>query len=149
MPALTIENILLAIPFYFPNNDLASPCIYSVCYACFMGEFSHTNSNQFPTKGNAMPEKDNNEFEFIDANSIEFVKRGRKSNVSPKLVNALSQLTKGKALAIPSMKLDPNASNYANEKARISSQIRTACRMANLEGFRILWAPNGVPQVVA
>lgn len=149
MPALTIENILLAIPFYFHNNYLASPCIYSVCYALYMGEFSHTNSNQFPLKGDAMPEKDTNEFEFIDANSIEFVKRGRKSNVSPKLVDALSQLTKGKALAIPSMKLDPNASNYSNEKARISSQIRTACRMANLEGFRILWAPNGVPQVVA
>lgn len=88
-----------------------------------------------------------NEFEFIDANEIEFVKRGRKSNVDPKLVTMLSQLPKGKAVAIPSMKADPSAENYKTEKARISSQIRSACNQANLNQFRILWTPNGVPQV--
>lgn len=90
-----------------------------------------------------------NEFEVVNANDIQFVKRGRKSNANPALIEALKGLQKGQALVVSNMKADPKSENYGTEKSRISSQIRTACRQANLTGFRILWTPNGVPQVVA
>ena len=51
-------------------------------------------------------------------------------------------------MALNSLKVDPKATNFANEKARIASQIRTACREAKLTNYRILWSPQGVPQVV-
>lgn len=88
------------------------------------------------------------DFEFINAEDISFVKRGRKSNVNPKLIEALKTLTKGKAIAIKSFSLDTNAENFKTEKARISSQIRSACVEANLTHFSIRWSPNGTPQVV-
>jgi hypothetical protein len=89
------------------------------------------------------------EFEVVNADDIQFVKRGRKSNANPALIEALKGLKKGQALVVSNMKADPKSENYGTEKSRISSQIRTACRQANLTGFRILWTPTGVPQVVA
>lgn len=87
-------------------------------------------------------------FVYVDADEITYVKRGRKAKANPELIEALKAIPEGKALAIPSMKVDPSAADFKNEKARISSQIRTACTSANLKGFRILWSPQGVPQVV-
>lgn len=91
---------------------------------------------------------DDNEFEFIDSSEIEFVRRGRKSNIDPTLVAKLSTLPKGKAVALTSLRQDPKAQTYKTDKARVSSQIRTACQSAGLDSFRILWSPQGVPQVV-
>lgn len=88
------------------------------------------------------------EFEFIKAEEVSFVKRGRKSQVDSALVSALKSLSKGQAIAIKKFSLDTNAENYKTEKARISSQIRSACSAANLTNFSIRWSPNGVPQVV-
>lgn len=95
-----------------------------------------------------MSKPTSSDFEIIEVSQVEFVKRGRKSTVSPALIEALRALPKGSALAIKSHKADPSAPNFANEKSRLASQIRTACREAGLEGFRILWSPQGVPQVV-
>lgn len=88
-------------------------------------------------------------FVIVDAAEISFVKRGRKAIADPELVATLKQLANGQALRIVSMQLDPNSANYANEKSRIASQIRTACKAANLTGFSIKWSPEGIPQVVA
>ncbi len=88
------------------------------------------------------------EFEFINAEEVSFVKRGRKSNVDSALVSALMSLPKGQAIAIKKFSLDVNSDTYKTEKARVSSQIRTACSAANLTNFSIRWSPNGVPQVV-
>lgn len=99
------------------------------------------------TKG-AKPEAISEDFVYIDENEISFVKRGRKAKADPELIKMLSGIPNGKGLAITKMKLDPNAENYKTEKARIASQIRTACAAANLKSFRILWSPQGVPQVV-
>lgn len=96
----------------------------------------------------AKPAANGEDFLIIDANEISFVKRGRKAMADPKLIEALKAIPNGKALAIASMKLDPTSVDYKTEKARIASQIRTACAAANLKGFRILWSPQGVPQVV-
>jgi len=87
-------------------------------------------------------------FSYIDASEISFVKRGRKAIANPELIEALAKLPIGKAIAINNMKVDPKANTFANDKARISSQIRTACASANLTTFRIMWTANGVPQVV-
>ena len=88
------------------------------------------------------------DFEIVDASSVQFVKRGRKSIADPKLVNALKGLGKGKAMVITPLRQDPKSATYANDKARVASQIRTACKSANLSDFSIRWSPDGVPQVV-
>lgn len=95
-----------------------------------------------------MPSPTDGGFEFIDASAVEYVRRGRKSNVDPKLIEVLAKLPKGKAIALPSMKQDPTSDTYKTDKARISSQIRSACQSAGVANFRILWSPQGVPQVV-
>ena len=85
---------------------------------------------------------------YVDADSIQYVKRGRKANLDQGLVDKLKGLPAGKALVISSLKQDPSATTYANDKARVGSSIRTACKAAGLTGYRILWSPQGVPQVV-
>ncbi len=96
-----------------------------------------------------MSTKPNNgdEFEIVSSSSIQFVKRGRKSVADEKLIDKLRTLTKGNAMVIHKMKQDPTSTSYANDKARIASQIRTACKTAGLVGFSIVWSPEGVPQV--
>ena len=88
------------------------------------------------------------DFEIVDSSSVHFVKRGRKSVADPKLVNALKGLGKGKAMIIATLKQNPKSDTYANDKARVGSQIRTACKSAGLSDFSIRWSPDGVPQVV-
>jgi len=97
---------------------------------------------QKPTNGKA------DDYEVVDAESIQYVKRGRKANLDGELVAKLRDLPVGKALVISSLQQNPAASTYANDKARIGSSIRTACKAAGLTGYRILWSPQGVPQVV-
>lgn len=93
------------------------------------------------------PNDDDFSFEIVETNSIQFAKRGRKSNVDPKLVEALSKLPKGKAIKISKMSLDTKANTFRADKARVSAQIRTACANANLTNFRIRWSVDGVPFV--
>lgn len=88
------------------------------------------------------------DYKIIDAADIAFVKRGRKARVNDELVAAIAKLPVGKAIALTSLKLDPKASTYFNDKARVASGIRTACRAANLTTYRIMWSPVGVPQIV-
>lgn len=95
-----------------------------------------------------MSKPNEDEFQFIDSSDIQYVRRGRKSNIDPTLVAMLAKLPKGKAVALPNLKQDPGADTYKTDKARISSQIRSACVSAGVTGFRILWTPTGVPQVV-
>lgn len=85
---------------------------------------------------------------YVDAASIEYVKRGRKANLDENLVKMLAGLPVGKAAVLTSLKQNPAAPDYATAKARIASSIRTACKAAGLTGYRILWSPQGVPQVV-
>jgi hypothetical protein len=92
---------------------------------------------------------EDNEFEIVDANSVNFAKRGRKSNTDPNLVEFLKTMPKGNTVAIRKMTLDPKAVNYKIDKARVSSQIRVACEQANLDTYRIRWSTDGVPFVEA
>jgi hypothetical protein len=109
---------------------------------------SAPNPHEEVNKMGANSTPNSGDFEFIKAEDVSFVKRGRKSTADAGLISALKTLPKGGAIAIKKMKLDPNAENYKTEKARISSQIRSACRAANLSDFAIRFSPDGVPQVV-
>lgn len=91
--------------------------------------------------------KSGDEFEIVSSSSIQFVKRGRKSLADPKLIEQLKMLNKGQAMVIRKYQQDPKSATYANDKARVASQIRTACKTANLVGFSIVWSPEGIPQV--
>jgi len=87
-------------------------------------------------------------YQIIDETALEFVQRGRKSNADPELVDALRKLTKGKALAIASQKVDMKAEALIvkTEKARISAGLRQAVKLADVT-IAIRWSPSGVPQV--
>ena len=88
-----------------------------------------------------------NEFEIVNSSTISFVKRGRKSVVDSALTDQLKKLTKGNAMVIRKYQQNPKSATYANDKARVASQIRTACKNAGLVGFHIVWSPEGIPQV--
>lgn len=90
----------------------------------------------------------NDEFEILDSSSVSFARRGRPSSVNPLLVEKLKTLPAGKGIAIKSMALNPTSPDYKKDKARVSAQIRTACRSAQLKKFDIRWTLEGVPMVV-
>ena len=87
-------------------------------------------------------------YQIIDESALEFVQRGRKSNADPELVDALRKLTKGKALALPSEKVDMTspAEVVKTEKARISANLRSAGKLAGVK-IAVRWSPVGVPQI--
>jgi hypothetical protein len=88
-------------------------------------------------------------FEIISDDEVSYVKRGRKSQVDPDMVKAFSTLKPGKAVRITDMKGDPkNAEAYKTHKAKYSAQIRTAMKAAGHDSCRIVWTPDGVPQVI-
>jgi hypothetical protein len=87
-------------------------------------------------------------YQIIDETELEFVPRGRKSNTDLELVDAMRKLTKGKALAIPSLQVDMKltAEVVKSEKARISAMLRACAKQAGVT-IAIRWSPTGVPQV--
>ena len=64
------------------------------------------------------------QFEEIEETEIESVARGRKSSVPQELIDGLAGLSKGKAVRLPSQKLDPTADTYRNDKARVAASLR-------------------------
>ena len=94
-----------------------------------------------------MPMSDKFEFEFIDEGAMEFVARGRKSEVSPALVNALKSMPKGKAVKLTALRIDLKADNAKTEKARVGATIRKAASLAGVK-VGIRWATDGTPQAV-
>lgn len=87
------------------------------------------------------------DFEFIDENEIEAVKRGRKSTVPPELIQALASMPKGKALKVREYALDPKSDEYKNDKASVSAMIRSAGLQAGVK-VAISFSPEGIPQIV-
>ena len=85
--------------------------------------------------------------EVINESEMEFVSRGRKSNVQQALVEAIAKLPSGKVLRITSFKVDAKAKTYKAEKARVSAIIRQAGKQASKK-VRLAWSADGVPQVL-
>ncbi len=92
------------------------------------------------------PNKDD-DFEIVDPSEVQFAKRGRKSVVNPELTAKLKTLKPGQALTVKSMTLDTKSADYKTAKAKVSAQLRTACRAAGIEAFDIKWTLNGTPTV--
>ena len=87
------------------------------------------------------------DFEFIDENEVESVKRGRKTTVPAELVKALASVPKGKVIKLTSLAGDTtNETAYKAHKATASATIRSAGRQAGVK-VAISWSPAGVPQV--
>lgn len=87
------------------------------------------------------------DFEVVDTSSVEFAKRGRKSNIDPQLVAKLATLKPKQALRVGSLKVDMKSADYKTEKARVSAQLRNAARSAGLAKFDIRWTLDGTPTV--
>jgi len=86
------------------------------------------------------------DFEFIDENDIQAVRRGRKSTAPAELVDAFAKMPKGKAIRLTGLRQDPTSPEYKNDKATVSATIRTAGKLAGV-AVSISWSPDGVPQV--
>jgi hypothetical protein len=95
----------------------------------------------------AKPNAGGEDFEIVDPTKIEFVRRGRKTNLDPKVLNAVKGLAKGQTLAIRMLAVDPASPDFRNEKAKVSAQIRKACENAGHKKHRINWTAQGVPCV--
>lgn len=92
------------------------------------------------------PNKDD-DFEIVDPSSVQFAKRGRKSAVNPELTAKLKTLKPGQALSVKSMTIDVKSADFKTAKARVSAQLRTACRSVGIDDFDIKWTLNGTPTV--
>jgi hypothetical protein len=86
------------------------------------------------------------DFEFIDDDAVEVSKRGRKSSVSPELVEAMKNAPAGKAVALREFAGDPADEDYKSYKAAVSAMLRSAGKQAG-KTVAIAWSPSGVPQV--
>jgi hypothetical protein len=85
--------------------------------------------------------------EVINESEMEFVSRGRKSNVPQALVDAIVKLPKGKVVRITSLKVDGASKTAKTEKARVSAVIRQAGKQAG-KVITIAWSKDGTPQVL-
>jgi len=86
------------------------------------------------------------DFEYIDEEAVESVKRGRKSEVPAELVELLSKCPQGKAIALREYAGDVKSEEYKSYKATTSATIRNAGKLAGVK-VGISWSPAGVPQV--
>jgi hypothetical protein len=86
------------------------------------------------------------DFEFIDEDDVQSVKRGRKSQVPTELVDLLKRIPKGKAVVLKDYAGDTKDEGYKSYKASTSATIRSAGKSAGIE-VTISWSPMGVPQV--
>ena len=86
------------------------------------------------------------DFEFIDENEIEAVRRGRKSTAPAELVEAFGKMPKGKAVKLTGLRQDPTDPEYKTNKQTASAVIRTAGKLAGV-AVSIQWSPDGVPRV--
>jgi len=87
------------------------------------------------------------EFEIINETEVEAVRRGRPSNASPELIQALKGLKSGQALRLSGFACDPKSEDYGTQKSSKSATIRTAGDQAGVT-VSIKWSPAGIPQVM-
>ena len=104
------------------------------------------------TSGN--PEDNENEkenemnFEFIDENEIESVKRGRKAHIVPELVAFLSKAKVGQTVKVSMFALDNSIvtpEDKKNAKAKNSAILRSQAKASGWAKVAIIWDTNNVP----
>lgn len=89
----------------------------------------------------------NDDFEIVEASSVQFARRGRKTKVDAELVGKLKGMKPGQTAMVRKMALDPKSADFKTAKARVGSQLRNACTSAGLKGFAIRWTLDGVPSI--
>lgn len=102
------------------------------------------------TSGN--PEDNDKEigmdFEFINEEEIESVKRGRKAHVVPELVAFLSKAKVGQTVRVSMFALDKEivtAEDKKNAKAKNSAILRSQAKASGWVKVGIIWDINNVP----
>lgn len=86
------------------------------------------------------------EFEIVNESDLNFAKRGRKSTVDPKLAQAISKLTAGKVLTVPSHKVDLKGKDAKTRKATVSAMLRAAGKSVGVK-VGIAFTLDGIPTV--
>lgn len=87
-------------------------------------------------------------YEYIEEAEVEVVKRGRKSTVSPEVVEAIKNIPTGKVVKFTDLALDPTDADYKNAKASVSAMLRQAGAQAGKK-VSVRFTPTGIPQVSA
>jgi hypothetical protein len=86
------------------------------------------------------------EFEIVNESDLNFAKRGRKSNVDPKLAQAMAKLPAGKVLTLPSFRVDLKGKDAKTRKAALSATLRATAKSVGVK-VRIAFTTDGVPTV--
>jgi hypothetical protein len=107
------------------------------------------NTSGSPEENNEENEKEiNMEFEFINEEEIESVKRGRKAIVIPELVAFLSKAKVGQTVRVPMFALDNEIvtlEDKKNAKAKNSAILRSQAKASGWAKVAIIWDVNNVP----
>jgi hypothetical protein len=86
------------------------------------------------------------EFEIVNESDLNFAKRGRKSNVDPKLAQAIAKLPAGKVLTLPSFRVDLKGKDAKTRKATLSAMLRATAKSVGVK-VRIAFTLDGIPTV--
>jgi hypothetical protein len=107
------------------------------------------NTSGSPEENNEENEKEiNMEFEFINEEEIESVKRGRKAIVIPELVAFLSKAKVGQTVRVSMFALDKDivsAEDKKTAKAKYSATLRAQAKASGWAKVAIIWDVNNVP----
>ena len=107
------------------------------------------NSSGNPEENPEENEKEMNmQFEFINEEEIESVKRGRKAHVVPELVAFLSKAKVGQTVRVPMFALDNEIvtlEEKKNAKAKNSAILRSQAKASGWAKVGIIWDVNNVP----
>lgn len=90
------------------------------------------------------------DFEFIDESEIESVKRGRKAQVIPEMLEVFTKTKVGQVVKVVRFALGEEIlsdSDKKTAKAKNSATIRSHAKAAGWKKVQIWWSPKGVPQV--
>lgn len=122
-------------------------------------------------KGQGNPDEKDNEkenqmdFEFIDENEIESVKRGRKAHIDNEMISFFQKMKIGQTVKIAKLAIAPNlfvelakaiqsdnkemiaeiTAEIKKVKAKHSAMIRVQAQRSNWKKANIIWDKFGVP----
>lgn len=102
-------------------------------------------SEKDPEKGNEKGKE--MDFEFIDEEAIESVKRGRKPVVIAEMVAFFAKAKVGQTVKVPTFSIDKalDAESKKKMKAANAATIRNQAKLADWKKVGITWDVNGVP----
>ena len=100
--------------------------------------------------GSGFPEENEFGFEFIEESEMESVKRGRKAQVIPEMVQFFAKAKVGQIVKVNYFAIDTekaSAEEVKLAKAKNAATIRSHAKASGWSKVQISWSPKGVPQV--